>query len=102
MGLNRTEFAEIIAKEYKFSVADAKQILDFITDTIGDTLANGEEVHITGFGNFYCNQVPAKSFRMPDNSIFNKEPFKAIKFAATGKLKDKVNRRNTTENESEE
>ena len=91
--MNRTEFAEIIAKEYKFNVADAKQILDFITDTIGDTLANGEEVHITGFGNFYTTDVGAKGFRMPNGEIFNKEAFKAIKFAATGKLKDKVNQR---------
>ena len=93
MGLNRTELAEIIAKEYKFNVADAKQILDFITDTIGDTLANGEEVHITGFGNFYTTEVPAKGFKMPNGEIFNKEAFKAVKFAATGKLKDKVNGR---------
>ena len=91
--MNRTELAEIIAKEYKFNVADAKQILDFITDTIGDTLANGEEVHITGFGNFYATEVPAKGFRMPNGEIFNKEAFKAVKFAATGKLKDKVNGR---------
>lgn len=91
--MNRTEFAEIIAKEYKFNVADAKQILDFITDTIGDTLANGEEVHITGFGNFYTTEVPAKGFKMPNGEIFNKEAFKAVKFAATGKLKDKINGR---------
>lgn len=91
--MNRTELAEIIAKEYKFNVADAKQILDFITDTIGDTLANGEEVHITGFGNFYTTEVPAKGFKMPNGEIFNKEAFKAVKFAATGKLKDKVNGR---------
>ena len=92
--MNRTDFSEKIAKFCGISVADAKQILDFVTDTIGETLANGEEVHITGFGNFYATEVPAKAFRMPDNSIFNKEAFKAVKFAATGKLKDKVNHRN--------
>ena len=91
--MNRTALAETLAKKYKFAVADAKQILDFITDTIGDTLANGEEVHITGFGNFYTTDVGAKGFRMPNGEIFKKEPFKAIKFAATGKLKDKVNQR---------
>ena len=91
--MNRTALAETLAKKYKFNVADAKQILDFITDTIGDTLANGEEVHITGFGNFYTTEVPAKGFKMPNGEIFNKEAFKAVKFAATGKLKDKVNQR---------
>ena len=91
--MNRTALAETLAKKYKFAVADAKQILDFITDTIGDTLANGEEVHITGFGNFYTTDVGAKGFRMPNGEIFNKEAFKAVKFAATGKLKDKVNQR---------
>lgn len=90
--MNRTEFAEIIAKEYKFNVADAKQILDFITDTIGDALANGEEVHITGFGNFKTHTVD-KDFRLPTGTVLKKEPFKAIKFSATGKLKDKVNHR---------
>ena len=85
--------AETLAKEYKFNVVDAKQILDFITDTIGDTLVNGEEVHITGFGNFYTTEVPAKGFKMPNGEIFNKEAFNAVKFAATGKLKDKVNGR---------
>ena len=91
--MNRTDFSEKIAKFCGVSVADAKQILDFITDTIGDTLANGEEVHITGFGNFHTTDVGAKDFRMPNGEIFNKEPFKAIKFSATGKLKDRVNQR---------
>ena len=90
--MNRTDFSEKIAKFCGVSVADAKQILDFITDTIGDTLANGEEVHITGFGNFKTHTVN-KDFRMPNGEIIKKEPFKAIKFAATGKLKDKVNGR---------
>ena len=90
--MNRTDFSEKIAKFCGVSVADAKQILDFITDTIGDTLANGEEVHITGFGNFKTHTVD-KDFRMPNGEIFNKEAFKAVKFAATGKLKDKVNGR---------
>ena len=90
--MNRTDFSEKIANFCGVSVADAKQILDFITDTIGDTLANGEEVHITGFGNFKTHTVN-KDFRMPNGEIFKKEPFKAIKFAATGKLKDKVNGR---------
>ena len=92
MGLNRTDFSSKIAKFCGISIQDAKQILDFITDTIGDTLANGEEVHITGFGNFKTHTVD-KDFRMPNGEIFKKEPFKAIKFAATGKLKDKVNQR---------
>ena len=91
--MNRTDFAEKIAKFCSVSTQDAKQILDFITDTIGDVLANGEEVHITGFGNFYTTEVPAKGFRMPNGEIFNKDAFKAVKFAATGKLKDKINGR---------
>ena len=91
--MNRTDFSEKIAKFCGVSVTDAKQILDFITDTIGDTLVNDEEVHITGFGNFYTTDVGAKEFRLPTGKVFKKEPFKAIKFAATGKLKDKVNGR---------
>ena len=91
--MNRTDFSSKIAKFCGISIQDAKQILDFITDTIGDTLANGEEVHITGFGNFYTTDVGAKGFRMPNGEIFIKEAFKAVKFAATGKLKDKVNQR---------
>lgn len=90
--MNRTNFSSKIAKFCGISIQDAKQILDFITDTIGETLANGEEVHITGFGNFKTHTVD-KDFRMPNGEIFKKEPFKAIKFAATGKLKDKVNQR---------
>ena len=90
--MNRTDFSSKIAKFCGISIQDAKQILDFITDTIGDTLANGEEVHITGFGNFKAHTVN-KDFHMPNGEIFKKEPFKAIKFAATGKLKDKVNQR---------
>ena len=90
--MNRTDFSSKIAKFCGISIQDAKQILDFITDTIGDTLANGEEVHITGFGNFKTHTVD-KDFRLPTGTVFKKEPFKAIKFSATGKLKDKVNHR---------
>ena len=100
--MNRTDFSSKIAKFCGISIQDAKQILDFITDTIGDTLANGEEVHITGFGNFYTTDVGAKDFKLPTGKVFKKEPFKAVKFAATSKLKDKVNHRNITESESEE
>lgn len=90
--MNRTDFSVKIAKFCGISLQDAKQILDFITDTIGDTLANGEEIHITGFGNFKTHTVD-KDFRLPTGTVFKKEPFKAIKFSATGKLKDKVNQR---------
>lgn len=90
--MNRTDFSSKIAKFCGISIQDAKQILDFITDTIGDTLANGEEVHITGFGNFKTHTVD-KDFRLPTGTVFKKEPFKAIKFSATGKLRDKVNQR---------
>ena len=90
--MNRTNFSSKIAKFCGISIQDAKQILDFITDTIGDTLANGEEVHITGFGNFKTHTVD-KDFRLPTGTVFKKEPFKAIKFSATVKLKDKVNQR---------
>lgn len=51
-------------------------------------------MHISGFGNFKAFNVSAKGFKMPNGSIVNKEPFKAIKFVATGKLKDKVNQNN--------
>lgn len=91
--MNRTELALKLSKEYRFQLSDAKAILDYILNTIGDELATGQEIHIGGFGNFKPVNVPVKSYHMPDGRIVKGKARVAIRFAPTAKLVDKVNHR---------
>jgi DNA-binding protein HU-beta len=95
--MNRTEFAEKLAKKAEISQAKARQILDVIFSTdpregiIAVELDAGREVTITGFGTFTTRNRKAREGRNPQNG-------KPIKIAASiapafraGKgLKDRV------------
>jgi DNA-binding protein HU-beta len=95
--MNRTEFAEKLAKNAEISQSKAREILDTIFSTdpgkgiIAIELDAGRDVTITGFGSFTTRRRKARQGRNPQNG-------KTIQIAAStapafraGKgLKDRV------------
>ena len=52
MALNKTALIEEIAGKANASKSDAQRFFDAFTEVVTDSLKNGEQVQITGFGKF--------------------------------------------------
>ena len=93
--LSKNELIDLLHAILKMKVKVANDCIDCIFNEISNALANGEEVHIAGFGNFSVSQqdervgwdfdksehvaIPARkvvSFQCADNlkKILNGEP----------------------------
>ncbi|MDX9720973.1 MAG: integration host factor subunit alpha [Myxococcota bacterium] len=61
--------ADIVDAVYQkiggFSKREAAEIVDEVFETIKDTLARGEKLKISGFGNFVVRQKKARTGRNP-------------------------------------
>lgn len=89
--MNNTELINAVAKKTGRPQTEIKRILDVLTDTIGETLTNGELVRLLGFGTFDVQELPARTGRNPRTG----EPLeihakKKIRFKAGADLSGKV------------
>jgi len=50
--MNKKEMVEALAAKSGLTKTDSKKALDIILDVIGETLRNGENVSLVGFGSF--------------------------------------------------
>ena len=70
---------------------EAKELVDNVFETIKKTLINGEEVKVSGFGNFQLKDKPARPGRNPrtgeDVEITAR---RVVTFKSGQKLKEKV------------
>ena len=60
--------AEIVEQSYEqvgFSKKEAAELVETVFEIIKDTLANGEKVKISGFGNFVVRDKNARKGRNP-------------------------------------
>ena len=65
MGLTKADIVERIYKEADFSKKDATNLVDLIFKIIKETLAKGEKVKISGFGNFSLRNKSSRMGRNP-------------------------------------
>ena len=90
--MNKAEMADRLAARTGLSKSAAREAVDGVFATIGDALANGENVRIAGFGSFGTRSSPARTGRNPRTgeaisiSASTSPTFKAGKM-----LKDAVN-----------
>ena len=63
--MNKAEMADRLAARTGLSRAAAREAVGGVFAAIGDALANGEEVRITGFGTFGTRSRPARTGRNP-------------------------------------
>ena len=90
--MNKTELVAAIAANTNLSKADATRVFDCALAHMSETLAKGEAVQLSGFGNFTISSRAERSGRNPSTG----EPMtikasKAVKFTAGKALKDSVN-----------
>ncbi len=63
--MNSNDLAECLATEFEVSKISARIVLDRIFATIVTTVANGEEISISGFGKFKVRVLAPREGRNP-------------------------------------
>ncbi|MDQ2096766.1 MAG: HU family DNA-binding protein [Tychonema bourrellyi B0820] len=89
--MNRSELVKIVAVKLEVSQVMVNSILGEIIETIEETVADGEEVLLVGFGTFKSRLRKARKCRNPQNN----EPVQVAEttipvFKPGKKLKDRV------------
>lgn len=65
MSLTKADIVERVYKEAGFSKKEAADLVDLVFKVIKDTLARGEKVKISGFGNFSIRDKSTRIGRNP-------------------------------------
>ena len=63
--MTKAEIVEQIYERVGFSKKEAAELVEKVFDTIKETLADGEKVKISGFGNFVVRDKNARKGRNP-------------------------------------
>ena len=94
--MNKVEMADRLAARTGLSKSAAKAAVDGVFGTIGEALANGEEVRIAGFGTFGTRCRPARTGHNPrTGEAVSISASTSPTFKAGKTLKDAVNSRST-------
>ncbi len=89
--MNKMEVVDAVASRAGLSKADADRAVNALIDAVGDALARGEKVTVTGFGTFEVRQRAARMGRNPQTGAPLHIPAsKTPAFKAGKGLKDAV------------
>ena len=87
--MNKSELIEGIAQNAEISKAAAGKALDGFIKAVTESLKNGDNVTLVGFGTFYVGERAARNGRNPKTGAAIKIPAaKTPKFRAGKALKD--------------
>lgn len=75
--MNKTELTVAMAEKLNKPKKEVEEFLNAFTDTVTETLQEGDKVQITGFGTFETRERAARQGRNP------KKPDEIIKIPAT-------------------
>jgi DNA-binding protein HU-beta len=90
--MNKSELIDAVASAADLSKAAATKAVDAVLDTVTNTLKNGEQVTLVGFGTFEVRARAARSGRNPQTGeTINIKASNAPAFKAGKALKDAVN-----------
>lgn len=90
--MNKTELVATIAEKAEISKKDAERALNAFTDTVSDTLREGDKIQLVGFGTFEVSERAERTGRNPQSGETMVIPASKIpKFKAGKALKDAIN-----------
>jgi len=90
--MNKQELIANIAEHSGLNKADAGKALDAVVDSIKETLHQGDEVRLMGFGTFATSRRKASTGRHPQTGEAMKIPASTqARFKAGKGLKDAIN-----------
>ena len=86
--MNKTEFVSAVAEKTGTSKKAAAEVVTAVLDTVLETLGNGEDVNLTGFGKFSVVDVAAREGHNPaTGESMTIEAHKAPKFKFASNVK---------------
>ncbi len=89
--MNRTDLVLHIAERLELTKAEVEEVVDAMLDGVAHALQNGEEVKLTGFGNFKVKERAARQGTNPsDGSHITIPASKTISFKPAKHLKDSL------------
>lgn len=89
--MNKSEFIDVLAEKLDVTKIQAGKMVDAFTETVVETVANGDDVRLIGFGTFSITERAARTGRNPQTGAQIKIPAcTAPKFSAGAQFKDAV------------
>ena len=90
MTITKLDLTRHLSDTVGLTARECATVVDTLFDTIRSTLASGEDVKLSGFGNFTLHEKRARPGRNPKNG----EPFeiaarRVVTFRASPKVKDR-------------
>jgi DNA-binding protein HU-beta len=90
--MNKSELVEAVAHNADIPKTTAQKAVDSMVDVIGETLNNGDQVSLVGFGTFLTRTREARQGRNPrTGQSINIKASRVPSFKAGKALKDRVN-----------
>ncbi len=94
--LTKAELAELLFERVGLNKREAKDIVDTFFQEIRDSLADGNEVKLSGFGNFQVRDKPPRPGRNPKTGeVIPIAARRVVTFHASQKLKAVVEQAGT-------
>jgi integration host factor subunit alpha len=92
MTLTKAQIVDIVHEELPFPKNKSTEVIESLIEIIKDSLANGEDVLISGFGKFCVKEKRERRGRNPatgNDLLLSKR--KVVTFKCSGKLREKIN-----------
>lgn len=90
--MNKSELVSQISKRSNLPLATSRKVLQALTDSISEALAQGDRVQLVGFGTFKVTERASREGRNPQTGKVIQIPAtKTPSFSAGAELKKAVN-----------
>ncbi len=92
MALTKTIITEKIQDNLNISRTTTYEVMEEFLEIIKETIENGEDIMISGFGKFCVNEKTARKGRNPATDAEMTLPARrVVTFKCSGKLRDQIN-----------
>ena len=90
--MTKADIIEAVYETIGFSKKEASDVVELVFDTMKDTLAAGEKIKISGFGNFVVRGKRARVGRNPQTGdVITISERRVLTFKPSQVLKDSLN-----------
>ncbi len=97
MTLTKARIIDKIQSSLNFSKKETTELVETLLEIMKQTMANGEDVLISGFGKFCVKEKKERRGRNPatgEDMILS--PRRVVTFKCSGKLREKINNKNSS------
>lgn len=93
--MTKKEFAKQISKTYDLTISEGKSVVNMCFNTLSTILLNGDEVKITGFGNFKpIINSSKRSYSINKGCFEERKPRNKVKFILSSIFEKELNGEN--------